>query len=380
LFFITFDSVPHMSDTTPTAARITRVFTALSDPAARRVLVVDDEESIRLALGKFLRSRGYDVTTVEDGVSALDAMHRERFDAMLCDVRMPGMSGVEVVPRALDIAPDLAVLMLTAVNDAPTATEALAQGAMDYLMKPVELADLARAVERALHKRELAMQQRNVERLIRDEVEMRTAELHREQQALAEVTIGTVRALCTAQEAKDEFLRGHSQRVAATAAAIAAALSLSDDMVEDIRLAGQLHDIGKIGIPETLLNKPGPLTDEEYAHIKEHVRIGIEILSPLAVLAKVIPAIQDHHEHWDGTGYPRALAGDAISLGGRILAAADAYDALTSRRAYREPTPPAETIALLAAQAGGQLDPTVFDALRRVVLHRKSLQFIDEAR
>jgi DNA-binding NtrC family response regulator len=180
-----------MTETTPAAARITRVFSALTDPSARRVLVVDDEESIRLALGKFLRSRGYDVTTVIDGATALEALQQGRFDAMLCDVRMPGMSGIAVVARALELHPDLAVLMLTAVTDAPTATEALANGAMDYLMKPIELADLARTIERALHKRDLESQQRNVERVIRDEVELRTADLRRDMLRLAD----TVEAL-----------------------------------------------------------------------------------------------------------------------------------------------------------------------------------------
>jgi putative two-component system response regulator len=175
-----------MTDSTPAAIRITRVLSVLSDPAERRVLVVDDEESIRMALGKFLRSRGYDVTTVNDGTGALDALQHERFDAMLCDVRMPGMTGIAVVSRALELQPELAVLMLTAVTDAPTATDALAAGAMDYLMKPVEFADLARAVERALHKRDLESQQRNVERVIRDEVELRTAKLQRDLLRLAD--------------------------------------------------------------------------------------------------------------------------------------------------------------------------------------------------
>ena len=175
-----------MTESTHAAARITRVFSALTDPAARRVLVVDDEESIRLALGKFLRSRGYDVTTVNDGAAAIESLRQARFDAMLCDVRMPGMTGIAVVARALEIHPDLAILMITAVSDAPTATEALANGAMDYLMKPVELVDLARAVERALHKRDLESQMRNVERVVRDEVELRTAELRRDVLRLAD--------------------------------------------------------------------------------------------------------------------------------------------------------------------------------------------------
>jgi putative two-component system response regulator len=369
-----------VTDSIPAATRISRVFDSIGEPTTKRVLVVDDEDSIRSAIGKFLKARGYDVAVAENGAEALDLLQRERFDAVLCDVRMPGMSGTDVVPRAMELRPDLAVVMLTAVNDAPTATEALANGAMDYLMKPVELDDLAKAVERALRKRGLEIQQRNVERMIREEVAVRTEELRREQSALAEISISIVRALINAQEAKDPFLRGHSQRVAALSASIASAMHLADDAVEDVRLAGQLHDIGKIGISEELLHKAGPLTEEEYARVKEHVRIGIEILTPLAPLARVLPAIHDHHERWDGSGYPRGLAGERISLGGRILAAVDAFDALTSRRAYREPLTPRETIDLLSSTAGVHLDPVVVEALRRTAMGRTSLHFIDEAR
>jgi putative two-component system response regulator len=367
-----------MSSATPVVGRITRALHSISEPALRRVLVVDDEESIRNAIGKFLKARGFDVAVAENGVEALETLQRERFDALLCDVRMPGMSGTEVVPRAIELRPDLAVLMLTAVNDAPTATEVLAQGAMDYLMKPVELDELAKAVERALRKRELEIQQRNVERMIREEVALRTEELRREQEQLAQISISIVRALVNAQEAKDPFLRGHSQRVAAMAAAIASAMGLPDDAVEDLRLSGQLHDIGKIGIPEALLHKAGPLTEDEYTRVKEHVRIGMDILTPLTPLARVLPAIQDHHERWDGSGYPRQLSGEQISLGGRILAAVDAFDALTSRRAYREPLTSQETIELLASSAGSHLDADVIEVLRRTVLGRTSLHFIDE--
>jgi response regulator RpfG family c-di-GMP phosphodiesterase len=332
---------------------------------------VDDEEAIRSALSKFLRARGYDAVAVEGGAQALDQLQQERFDALLCDVRMPGMTGLDVVPRALELSPDLAILMLTAVSDAPTATEALSHGAMDYLMKPVELADLARAVERALHKREVEIQQRSIERLIREEAAVRSEELHREKHALAEAAIGIVKALVNAHEAKDTFFRGHSERVGSLSAAIASTMRLADGQVEDVRLAGQLHDVGKIGVPESLLSKPGPLTPDEYVQVREHVQIGVEVLSPLTSLARVIPAIQDHHERYDGSGYPRQLAGEQISLGGRILAAADAYDALTTRRAYREPVPFEGSIALLAREVGGQLDPAVFEALKQVVLRSR---------
>lgn len=366
-----------MSDIMPTSSRISRAFSVFAGEVVRRLLVVDDEEAIRLAVSKFMRARGFEVSVASGGEEAVEMLQRDRFDVMLCDVRMPGMAGSEVLAHAMERYPTLAVLMLTAVNDAPTATGALADGAMDYLMKPIELADLAVAVDRALHKRDLRIQQRNVERLIREEVAENTEQLRSEQAARAKNTIGVVRALVNAQEAKDLYLRGHSQRVAAGAAAIAAALQLSDNDVEDLRLAGQLHDVGKIGVPESLLNKPGPLTDEEFARVKDHVRMGIEILSPLELPPTVMAAIEDHRERWDGHGYPRQLGGEQISLPGRILAAADAFDALTSRRAYRESMGAEEALELLSPQSGSMLDPAVYEALRVVVLKRKSLPFID---
>ncbi|MDF2773280.1 MAG: response regulator receiver [Geminicoccaceae bacterium] len=364
-----------MTDTPETGGLTNRV---IGDGGPWRVLVVDDEETIRLALSKFLRSRGYNVQTAESGAAALDLLHRGKYVLMLCDVRMPGLSGVDLVPRALAIDPELAIVMLTAVNDAPTAAEVLSAGAMDYLMKPIELPDLQRAIERVLHRRELAIEQRNVERLIREEVALRTAELEREKLALRALSIDIVEALINALEAKDVYLRGHSQRVSHLAAAIAQDMGLDEDTVEEIRLAGRLHDVGKIGIRESVLNKPGPLTPEEFEHVRGHVRIGVDILTPLRHLGQAVAYVLDHHEHWDGAGYPRGLAGEDITLGGRILCAADAFDALTSARSYRGALTPEATIDYLAAHSGALLDPNVFDVLAAVVRRGRALVFIDD--
>lgn len=344
----------------------------------KRLLVVDDEDSIRAALSRFLSTRGFEVENASSGQAALRLLGRERFTVMLCDIRMPGMTGLDVLHRALAEDPDLAVVMLTAVNDAVTATEALASGAFDYLVKPVELNHLEGALDRALHKRTLVLEQRRVEHLIRDEVASRTRELEHEQAALRSLTVSVAETLINAMEAKSIYLRGHSQRVAELAASIADGMSLDVDTVEAVRMAGHLHDVGKIGIREEVLNKPGKLTPEEFAHVKDHVRIGMEILAPLQHLGVVLDYIHDHHEHVDGGGYPRGLAGSAISLGGRILCAADTFDALTSRRAYRDPMTPAETVEFLAKNVGQLLDPGVYDVLRRIVLRRKTLVFIDD--
>jgi response regulator RpfG family c-di-GMP phosphodiesterase len=350
----------------------------IGDGGPWRVLIVDDEETIRLALSKFLRTRGYNVQTAESGAAALDLLQRGTYVLMLCDVRMPGLSGVDLVPRALAIDPELAIVMLTAVNDAPTAAEVLSAGAMDYLMKPIELTDLQQALERVLHRRGLSIEQRNVERLIREEVALRTAELEREKLALRALSIDVVEALINALEARDVYLRGHSQRVAHLAAAVAQDMGLDADTVEEIRLAGRLHDVGKIGIRESVLNKPGPLTTEEFDHVRTHVRIGVDILTPLRHLGQAVLYVHDHHEHWDGGGYPRGLAGENISLGGRILCAADAFDALTSLRSYRGALTPEATIDYLAAHSGGLIDPSVFDVLATVVRRGRALVFIDD--
>ena len=186
--------------------------------------------------------------------------------------------------------------------------------------------------------------------------------------------------LINAMEAKNAYLRGPSQRGADLAASIAEAMGLPEEVVEQVRLAGHLHDIGKIGIRESVLDKPGPLDPDEYAHVRDHVRIGLEILAPMTHLGVVLDYIADHHERPDGSGYPRGIAGEEISLGGRILAAADTFDALTSRRAYRDSRSEQETLAYMVGLVGTALFPDVFAALRHVVERRQSLVFLGEMR
>jgi putative two-component system response regulator len=335
-----------------------------------RILIVDDEETIRLALRKFLRSRGYEVEIAGSGDQALEILDEQSFSLMLCDVRMPGMTGVQVVPEARARDRDLAIIMLTAVNDAATATETLSSGATDYLMKPVELADLQQAVDRALHKRGELIEQRRLDKLIREEVALRTAELEREKESLRLMSISIAETLINAMEAKDLYLRGHSQRVAELAGQLAEEMGLEERICEDLRVAGRLHDVGKIGIREAILNKPDTLTAEEFEHVKQHVKIGLDILAPLFHIREPLKYVEHHHEHWDGAGYPLGLVGEAIPLGARILCAADTFDALTSKRAYREPLEPLAALEHLRVDVGKHFDPCVYDALVRVVTRR----------
>ncbi len=335
-----------------------------------RILIVDDEETIRLALRKFLRSRGYEVEIAGSGQQALEILDNGSFGLMLCDVRMPGISGVQVVPQAREKDQDLAIIMLTAVNDAATATEVLASGATDYLMKPVELADLQQAVDRALLKRDELIEMRRLDMLIREEVALRTAELEREKESLRLMSVSIPETLINAMEAKDVYLRGHSQRVAELAGQIAEEMKLDATVCENLRIAGRLHDVGKIGIREAILNKPDRLTSEEFEHVKRHVQIGLDILAPLLHLKTPLHYVKHHHERWDGGGYPRGLSGEEIPLGARILCAADTFDALTSKRAYREPMTPLAALDHLDVDVGKQFDPRVYEALVCVVTRR----------
>lgn len=335
-----------------------------------RILIVDDEETIRLALRKFLRSRGYEVEVAGSGDQAMQILDRESFSLMLCDVRMPGMTGVQVVPEARKKDQDLAIIMLTAVNDAATATEVLASGATDYLMKPVELADLQQAVDRALLKRDEIIEERRLDMWIREEVALRTAELEREKESLRLMSVSIAETLINAMEAKDLYLRGHSQRVAELAGQLAEELGLDPATCEDLRVAGRLHDVGKIGIREAILNKPDRLTPEEFDHVKRHVQIGLDILAPLFHIKQPLKYVEHHHERWDGAGYPLGLTGEAIPMGARILCAADTFDALTSKRAYREPLESQAALEHIRVDVGKQFDPRVYDALVRVITRR----------
>lgn len=339
-----------------------------ADPTAeRRVLVIDDEPSIREPLGKFLTARGFEVHTSSDGDGALHLTGAHQFGAILCDVRMPGRSGLDLLPIFREQDPDCAVIMLTGLNDAATATESIALGAVDYLTKPVELEHLARAVDTALTRRRTRIEQRDLEQLVREEVALRTAALEREKLSLRAHTIEVLSTIAALTEARVSFHAGHSARVATLARQLAVALGLDDDSAEYVHIAARLHDIGTLAVPDAIRVKTTPLTADEIATIRAHVQQGVELLTPLRHLAPVVPYIRDHHERWDGAGYPSGLSGKAISIGGRILAVADAYVAVTDGRPYSPAMPPHEALVYLTSRAGTQFDPAVIDALRTVI-------------
>ncbi len=342
------------------------------------VLVVDDEEPIRNALRKYLKQQQFEVFAAGSAEEALQQLRLHKVSLMLSDIRMPGTSGVDLVPQALEIEPELAILMLTAVNDATSAALCMQRGAMDYLTKPIELADLGRSVHRAIRRREMLLENRHLNQWLKEEVTTRTAELHRERHRLERVSTATLEALVNALEAKDPYLRGHSARVADLSANLATEMGLSEEDVDRVRMAGRLHDLGKIGTRDAVVNKEGPLTAEEFEHVKQHVIIGAQILAPLTHLGNVVAMVRAHHERSDGTGYPDGLRAEEIPLGGRIIAVAEVYDALTTARPYQDKMTPEQAVERLADLSGTVIDPKVYEALARIVGRRQTLVFLDE--
>jgi putative nucleotidyltransferase with HDIG domain len=269
--------------------------------------------------------------------------------------------------------------MLTAVNDANTAALCMQRGAMDYLVKPVDLQDLERAIGRAIARRRDLIEQAETQAWLKQEIVQRGAELRRERGNLERISVATLEALVNALEAKDPYLRGHSARVADLSAMVASEMGLSDEQVENVRTAGRLHDIGKIGIRESVLHKHGPLTSEEFDHVKSHVLLGAQILAPLQHLREVISFVRSHHERHDGTGYPDGLVGDAIPLGARIIGAAEVFDALTTSRPYQDRMTQEEAVSRMRDLVGTVISPDVHRALGAVISRRRALVFLDES-
>jgi putative two-component system response regulator len=344
------------------------------------LLVVDDEEPIRNALRRFLLQQGYEVATAADGEEALAVLQRQKITGMLLDVNMPGIKGVDLVPQVMELEPAIALLMLTAVNDATSAALCMQRGAYDYLIKPIDLGHLGRAIRQALQRRSTLLESQQINQWLKEEAAARVAERRLEQANQERISVATLEALVNALEAKDPYLRGHSARVADLSAMVAAQLGCTDEQIEAIRTGGRLHDIGKIGIREEILNKQGPLTEAEFDHVKQHVTVGSQILAPLVHLKDVIGFVRSHHERWDGKGYPDRLAGEAIPLGARIIGAVEIYDAMTTARPYQERMTAEVALERMGDLVGTVIDPSVHRALQEAVSHRQALVFVDDAR
>ena len=325
--------------------------------AASRCLVIDDDAQVRSALVRVIQRQGLACLEASCGTDALALLEAEgEVPICISDIYMPEMDGVTFLQEALRRYPDMAVIMLTGVADVGTAVQCLQLGALDYISKPVLIDEVRARVDKALEKRDLILQNR----FYQNALETRVRDLDRRNK---QHLINGVQTLVHALEAKDAYTSGHSARVSRYAVKTAVHLGVTGDRLEHIRLGGELHDIGKIGTREDILNKPGPLAPEEFAHIKEHTVLGERILAPFfAETGSVLTIVRSHHERLDGGGFPDGIAGDDIPLEARIVAVVDAFDAMTTNRAYRISRTPAEAVDELRRCAGTHFDREVVEA------------------
>jgi cyclic di-GMP phosphodiesterase len=302
-----------------------------------RVLVIDDEAVIRMLVVEILEGAGHEVVAAEHAERALELIDQAGFDLVVSDVVMPGLSGLELLDIVRQRQASLPIILVTGAGTYDTLSQALTHGAAGLVTKPFAHADLQNAVADAL------------DRADRSREELR--------ERLLAPTLAS--ALANAIEARDSYLHGHCERLAALALRIAEDLGLPTSEVETLRLGAILHDVGKIGIPDRVLLKPGPLDDEERSIVETHPVIGDKLLEPLDLLSGARPIVRHHHERWDGNGYPDRLAGTEIPLGARIVAVADSIEVMSSRQLYRAPLTPDQIVSELHRQAGRQWDAEI---------------------
>jgi putative nucleotidyltransferase with HDIG domain len=339
----------------------------MKEQQAAYILIIDDEPYIQEIVKRGLRPFGYRFETAGSAQEAMNKLEGCPFDLVVCDIRMPQGDGLSILKYIKTHYPETAVIMLTAVYDVQTAIKCLRNGASNYLIKPINITNLAFSVKEALEKRKLIIENKEYQLHLEEKVAQQSERLQR-------IYLDTVKTMANCLEAKDIYTRGHSKRVTDYALELAKAISLPAETMYQIQLAGLLHDIGKIGVPETILNKPGGLTVEEFDKIKLHPQISIQILKPIIHDENVIANIEHHHERFDGKGYPDGQLGKQIPLGARILSVADAFDAMTSTRAYRKAMSKKQAVYELLCNAGKQFDAELVTPFVRLVNSVTSLQ------
>jgi len=334
---------------------------------AERILVVDDEEPIREIVCSMLIAANYKCAQASSGQKALALLDSgEEFELMLSDLMMADLDGIALLERTKEKYPDMPVVMVTAVHDISVALKALREGAYDYLLKPFEREQLLATARRALENRRLKLENRAYQTKLETLVEQRTAQLRNTILQLERSYDITLEALGNALDLKDAETEGHSKRVTAFTIAIARAMEVSREEISVIARGAFLHDIGKMAIPDAILRKPGALTPEEIAVMREHCYHGYQMVKKIPFLSEAAEIVYSHQERYDGTGYPRGLRGEEIPLGARIFSVADTLDAITSDRPYRA----AQTISAAQEEiqrwAGRQFDPRVVETFLKM--------------
>jgi putative nucleotidyltransferase with HDIG domain len=343
-----------------------------------RILIVDDEQEITEILADLL-SEEYECHRAGSAEQALLRLQEIEFQLVISDITMPGMSGLEMIPHVKNHWPNTVVVMISGMQTVESAIGALRLGAFDYLMKPFDLRQVEAVVKRALEHHDLIAAKQRYENHLEELVEQRTAELDRALDSLEEAYRSTLRALTTALETRDQETHGHSERVVSYSLRLGREYGLNRAQMKALEFGSLLHDIGKIGVPDSILRKPSKLTEEEWVLMREHPLHGQQILRGIEFLKDAARVVAQHHEKWDGTGYPLGLQAEEIDVNARIFAVADAFDAITSDRVYRRGKSYEAAAKELDDWAGRQFDSKVVEAFHRVPkedweeLHRISL-------
>jgi putative nucleotidyltransferase with HDIG domain len=327
-----------------------------------RILVVDDEEAIREIVASMLTAAGYTCKQAGSGMEALATLNSgEQFELMLSDLMMADLDGIGLLERTKERYPDMPVVMVTAVHDISVALAAIRNGAYDYLLKPFEREQLLNTVSRALENRRLKVENRTYQTNLESLVAARTDQLQATLEELKRSYDITLEVLGEALDYKDRETEGHSKRVTAYTMAIASRMGIPKEQIEVIARGAFLHDIGKMAIPDSILNKPGKLTQEEVSIMREHCYLGYKLVQKIPVLKEAAGIVYSHQERFDGSGYPRGLKGEEIPLGARIFSVADTLDAMTSDRPYRPKQTPKAARAEIERCSGTQFDPEVVE-------------------
>lgn len=320
------------------------------------IFIVDDEGVSLSMMEACLKRVGHPVRAFGDPKEALEAMRSQPPKILVTDVVMPELSGVDLARQARALDPDIGVVLVTGVGDAEAATAMLQLGVSSYLTKPIDREALTRAVQRAFLRRAADEHHRAMVNWMYESMDRNAA-------AIREVTLGTLGSLMNALDARSPHFQGHSRAVAMQAAAVAHTLGLSEKDVEDIRTAGLLHDIGMIGVPDAVVDKPEALTAEETEMVRSHCEAGVAIIEPMKHLGPSIRYVLEHHERLDGSGYPDGKRGDEISLGGQIVGVSEAWTGILESRAYREGRPREEGMDILMRHRGEWFSEDVTGAL-----------------
>lgn len=324
------------------------------------VLIVDDDDLVRETLRFVLEDVGYEVCSASQAIDALALLEREPIDIVLSDIFMPGMNGFDLLKQIRQRAPQVPVILITGFGNVEMARQALQEGASDFITKPYNISEIPILIERNLTRHTIQSHQtRHMEKEV--------------QQAYR----STLEALLAALDVRDTETEGHSERVAAYTMAIASRLKLDPSEVPHIERGALLHDIGKIGVPDSILYKPGPLTPEEWEIMKQHPVLGYRMCMKIEMLRSAAPIVLHHHERWDGKGYPYGLMGEEIPLGARIFAIADTLDAMTSDRPYRKALSFAQAREEIARCAETQFDPALVEVF--LTIPEEELQTIRQA-